>query len=504
MHHVKKEQRNQMQIICLEQVVAPDSFVRFIDLFVDAIDLKSFDIKNITTKEEGRPPYHPSTLLKLYLYGYRYGVRSSRKLEYQTLVNLEVRWLLNEQTPSNRTIAAFRKENSKAFRAIFRKFVYLLKQAELIDGETIAIDSFKVRGQNSLKNNYNDKKIVRHLEYIDNKISEYEQALDAADYTEDREELEKKIDTQNERKEKYETLQQTLKESGEEQISTTDPDAKAVILHRGVVNVGYNIQASVDAKNKFIAEFETGDVNDTRALAPVAISTKELLHVDTMNVLADKGYHTGDQLQKCVAENIVTYVSPKESASNDEDIFHIAQFVYNAEANTYSCPAGETLSTNGTWHGHSSKGKTPAFRFQRYNTTACKGCAIRDKCTKSKANGRNIDRSEFATVIEQNNQRVNENPNYYRQRQQLAEHPWGTLKRQRGFDHVLVKGKDNVLGEVSLVFIGYNLGRCARVLKSHDAFKALLKKHIALFLHQSKPVLSPLGPLCWQKQKRAA
>jgi hypothetical protein len=200
-------------------------------------------------------------LLKLYLYGYRYGVRSSRKLEHQTWVNLEVRWLLNEQTPSNRTIAAFRKENKGAFRDIFRKFVYLLKQAELIDGETIAIDSFKVRGQNSLKNNYNNKKIARHLEYIENNITEYEQALDAADTQEEKEEIEKKLAIQNNRKEKYQTISQQLEESGQEQISTTDSDARAVILHRGVVNVGYNIQAAVDAKNKLITDFETGDVN---------------------------------------------------------------------------------------------------------------------------------------------------------------------------------------------------------------------------------------------------
>lgn len=503
MHHVKGQQRNQLQLICLEQMVAQDSFVRLIDLFVDAIDFKSFGIKHVTTKEEGRPPYHPATLLKLYLYGYRYGVRSSRKQEYQTLVNLEVRWLLNEQTPSNRTIAAFRKENATAFRAIFRKFVYLLKQAELIDGETIAIDSFKVRGQNSLKNNYNEKKIARHLEYIDNKISEYEQALETADAAEEKE-LCDKIATQNKRKAKYKEIREQLEVGGQEQLSVTDPDAKAVILHRSIVNVGYNIQAAVDSKNKIIVGFDTGDVNDTRALAPLAISTKEDLGVETMDVLADKGYHTGDQLAQCAAANIVAYVSPKEAASNDDGIYPLARFIYHAENNTYTCPAGETLRTNGTWHAHSSKGRPTAFRFQRYNTSACKGCTERAKCTKGKVNGRNIDRSEYATVIEQNNQRVNENPSYYRQRQQIAEHPWGTLKRQRGFDHVLVKGKEHVLGEVSLVFIGYNLGRCARILKNHDAFKALLGNHIALFSRQNKAVLGPFGPLCWQNLKLTA
>lgn len=504
MHHVIGQQRNQLQMICLDQVVAQDSFVRLIDLFVDTIDFKSFGIKHVTTKEEGRPPYHPATLLKLYLYGYRYGVRSSRKLEYQARVNLEVRWLLNEQTPSNRTIAAFRKENAASFRAIFRKFVYLLKQAELIDGETIAIDSFKVRGQNSLKNNYNEKKIARHLEYINNKISEYEQALDAADTKDDKALIENKIAIQNQSKEKYDALQQTLIESEQEQISITDPDARAVILHRGIVNVGYNVQAAVDSKNKLIADFETGDVNDTRALAPVAISTKKLLCVENMNVLADKGYHTGYQLSQCAATNIITYVSPKESASNDDDIYPITRFVYDPQANTYTCPAGETLTTNGRWHSHSSRSKTAAFRFQRYNTPACKGCDLRGKCTKGKANGRNIDRSEFATVIEQNNQRVLENPDYYRQRQQLAEHPWGTLKRQWGFDHVLMRGKEQVLGEVSLAFIGYNLSRCARILKSVKTFKVLLDRHIALFFYHKRLILSPFEPHNCQNQKYAA
>jgi transposase len=455
-------------------MVAQDNFIRIIDLFVDAIDLKSFGIKNVTINDEGRPPYNPGILLKLYLYGYKYGVRSSRKLEYQARVNLEVKWLLNEQTPSNRTIASFRQHNSKAFHQIFRKLVYLLKQTEIIGGETIAIDSFKVRGQNSLKNNFNEKKIARHLEYIDGKVAEYEQALDAADSADARIELEERIATQAQRKEAYQSLREQLVESGQEQISTTDPEAKAVILHRGVVNVGYNIQASVDAKNKLITGFDTGDVNDTNALAPMATAIKQDLGVDGFNVLADKGYHTGEQLKRCAEENIVTFVSPKESASNDQDIFALRSFTYDAQRNSYTCPAGQILTTKRTWHGHSGKKEKAAFRFQRYSTTACKQCLIRAKCTKSKANGRNIDRSEYADVIAENSRRVKENPDYYRQRQQLAEHPWGTLKRQWGFDHVLTRGKTKVLGEVSLAFIGYNLTRCAHICGSVDKFKQLI------------------------------
>ncbi len=499
MHHVKSESRDQMQFFCLEQCVAPDSFVRVIDYFVNVIDLESFGFKHVTLKEEGRPPFHPAVLLKLYLYGYRYNVRSSRKLEREAQYNIEARWLLEGLTPSNKTIANFRKDYPKEFRAIFRKFVFLLKELDLIEGKTIAIDSFKVRAQNSLKNNFNQAKINRHLEYIDSRISEFEKALEAADTEEEKAELASKIETQQSRKDKYEALEEQLSKTGKDQISTTDKDAQSVVLHRNITQVGYNVQASVDAKNKLITHFDTGSVNDTNALASVAVETKEILQVEQMDVLADKGYHTGEQIQQCEQNNITTYISPKEPASNNPDIFPISSFIYNPESNSYTCPAGETLVTNGTWLTHSSKGYKSAYKFRRFNNPAkCRTCKLQPQCTKSKTNGRNIDRSEFAELVEQNNRRVNENPAYYKQRQQLAEHPWGTLKRQRGFDHVLTRGKTKVLGEVSLVFIGYNLARCANIMDGFDKFKLLLNKYIKAnkgFLSQKQFILNLFKPI---------
>ena len=480
MQHIQGEERNQLQMLCLEQLVETNSFVRVIDFFVDSIDLASFGFKHVTLKEEGRPPYPPGDLLKLYFYGYRYGVRSSRKLEREARLNLEVRWLLCERMPSARTICMFRKEHAEVFRAIFRKFVFLLKELGLIEGKTIAIDSFKVRAQNSLKNNYNQKKIDRQLEYIDGRIAEFTDALDAADSQEERSVLAEKIQTQKSRKEKYESIETGLKVTGKDQISTTDADAQSVVLQRGITVVGYNIQASVDAQNKLITHFDTGGVNDTNALAQVAIATKEVIGVEKMDVLADKGYHTGEQIRQCEENNITTYISPKEPASNDPDIFPVTSFVYNAQTDSYSCPAGQTLTTNGTWLTHSSKGYKSAYKFQRYNTKKCKSCELQPQCTKSKTNGRNIDRSEFAADVEQNNRRVKDNPAYYKQRQQLAEHPWGTLKRQRGFDFVLTKGRRNVLGEVSLVFIGYNLSRLFTITEGINGLRKLIQKIIAL------------------------
>jgi transposase len=466
-----------MFMISLESTIAPEAFVRVIDAFVDAIDLKSFGFKHIESNDEGRPAYHPSVLLKLYIYGYKYGLRSSRQLEREARLNMEAMWLLSGVHPKYHTIADFRKENKKAFREIFRKFVVLLKEWELIEGETIAIDSFKIRAVNSLKNNYNERKIERHIAYIDEKISAYEAMLDECDKEEDKQELEEKIAYQNKKKDNYHSLETQLRSSGEDQISVTDPDANAVILLRNIVNVGYNVQASADAKNKLLVEYDTGHVNDTHALSEVAISSKELLKVEKLNAIADKGYHTGEEIQACGEHHITTYVSPRASSKNNESIYPVEQFTYNKENDNYTCPAGSILKTNGKIYRHStSRRKGSSYNFRRYTTGECKHCSQRQQCTGGKNNGRAIDRSEYAEALQANTQRVEQNPDYYRQRQQIIEHIFGTLKRQRGFTHVLVKGKAHVLGEVGLMFIGYNLSRCVTILGAKNLIKALRDK----------------------------
>jgi len=172
MDHVEGQERDQMFVSSLNQLVESEAFVRIIDAFVDSLDLDSFGFNYVRLKSQGRPPYHPADLMKLYLYGYQHGIRSCRKLEHATKVNVEVMWLLRGRRPHYKTIANFRKDNSKAFRAVFRFFVSVLKDWDLVDGRDIAVDSFKIRAQNSLKNNYNEKKVNRHLDYIDQKINE--------------------------------------------------------------------------------------------------------------------------------------------------------------------------------------------------------------------------------------------------------------------------------------------------------------------------------------------
>ena len=329
MQHKQGESREQMMMFSLESSISPDSFVRVVDAFVDTINLKSFGFAHVECKEEGRPPYHPSVLLKLYLYGYHNGIRTTRKLEREAQTNLEAIWLLSGLRPKYKTIADFRKNHAKAFREVFRRFVCLLKEWDLIEGQTVAIDSFKIRGSNSLKNNFNERKLKQHLDYIETQIKDYEAQLDANDKEEEKKELEKKITERKEKQNKYQQIQKEMKASGEEQISLTDPDSRSVILHKNIINVGYNIQASSDAKHKLLVEFDTGDVNDTHALASMAIKTKEILGVNSLEVLADKGYHTGEELARCKMQCITTFVSPKAPANKDVGLYPISRFIYN-------------------------------------------------------------------------------------------------------------------------------------------------------------------------------
>ncbi|WP_086478612.1 IS1182 family transposase, partial [Arenibacter amylolyticus] len=434
--------RDQLVMMDFESCLSSDSWARIVDMFVDILPMQELGFKDVLNTE-GRPPYRSSDLLKLYLYGYKNKLRSSRRLEHACKVNLEVIWLLKGLRPSARRIAYFRKDNATAFKQAFRYFVVLLRDWELIDGETIAIDSFKIRAQNALKNNFNQKKIDRHIDYIDNKVQEYQQQLDAEDLEVDTQELQGKIAYQESKKDRYRTIERQLGESGETQISLTDPDARSVVMHRNIINVGYNVQAGCDAKHKLFVNNDTGTVNDTHALSPMALDVKELLNVDSMRTLTDKGYTTAKHLDICTKNGITPYSSPKEHSSQHNGLYSMVDFKYDKEKDNYTCPDGQILKTNGTVYDKAG------HKVKHYkNRKACKVCPVRHLCTTNK-NGRFIERSIYQEALEENQKRVEENPEYYRLRQQITEHQFGTLKRQWGFTYTLMKGKQHVLSEVN-------------------------------------------------------
>jgi transposase len=479
MNHVLGIDRDQVFMISLGEMVPQDSEARVIDLFVEILPLDELGFTYTNPSKEGRPAYSPSDLLKLYLYGYRHGIRSSRKLERACEVNVEVMWLTSGLRPDDRTIARFRKENSTAIRNAFGHFVRVLKDWELVEGSTVAIDSFKIRAQNSLKNNLNRKTIDRQFNYHQEKFEDYFNALDTEDHTE-KKRAEEKCEHHMARQQFFLEAEQTLEQSGEEQISLTDPDARAVVFQRTSVKVGYNIQAVSDAKNKMLIHADVLGVNDTHALFPLAQHTKEFLEVDHLTTLSDKGYTTGEQLALCAKENITTYSSPKDSSSDKNGLFNIDEFEYDLENDRYTCPAGDILNTNG------SEYKKGSYTVKHYKTKACKTCGLKDQCTKNK-NGRLIERSTHQEVVDNNRKRVEANPEYYRQRQQIIEHQFGTLKRQWGFTHTLVRGKPNVLTEVRLMMIIYNLKRALSIFGEIELKKRL--KGLLALIFRPFPIL---------------
>jgi len=282
--------------------------------------------------------------------------------------------------------------------------------------------------------------------------------LDREDGDLDKETVEDKIAYQESKKEKYRNIEKQLQQSGKRQISITDPDARSVVIHRNIVNVGYNVQAGCDAKHKLFVNNDTGTVNDTHALSPMALDAKALLGVEEMKTLTDKGYTTAKHLEICTDNGITPYSSPKEHSSQHNGLYPMIDFKYDATKDTYTCPADQILTTNGSVYDKAG------HKVKHYkNRQACKTCDLRDLCTKNK-NGRFIERSIYQEALDENQKRVNENPEYYRLRQQITEHQFGTLKRQWGFTFALIKGKENVLSEVNLIMICYNLRRLMSIL----------------------------------------
>ena len=470
--------RHQIGFSSLDSFISSDNEVRLLDAFVSKLDLGRLGFISKTSvepgkdkrKAEGRPSYHPGLFLRLYLYGYFNGIRSSRRLERECSRNIELQWLLEGLVPNYHSIADFRKDNPLALRNTFKLFVCFLKDMGLVAGSTIAIDGTKVRAHNSKKNNYTPKKLDRHLEYIETKIAAYVQQLDSNDATENPEpikEVQEKIARLRANKIKYECLQEQLVQSDEPQASTTDSDARSLLVQGQVVEVVYNVQAAVDAQHKLVVATHTINRNDRNALSEIAIEAKENLQSTGFTALADKGYHNGREINECDAQNIETIVAPPTLVNSNTHgttpNYMIDKFTYNASTDTYTCPQGETLKTKGTWHSKSRDGKE-SYKFKKYRTPACASCPVRHLCTGRKDGGRELDRSEFADTTEANTKRYEANAKLYRSRQEINEHIFGTIKRKWGYNHTNLKGLAKVNGEFSFIMLVYNLKRCQNIM----------------------------------------
>lgn len=467
MKFIQGQNRDQITLfpVSLNDAVDPENEVRLIDVFVDSLKLDEFGFKTEFI-ENGRPAYHPADLLKLFIYGYLNQLRSSRKLEKECKRNIEVIWLLKSLRPDHNTISNFRRDNPKAIKKVFRETVKIAKYFNLIGGTLIAGDSTKLRAQNSKKNNFNQKKIDRHLEYIDNKLAEYEKAL--AENDGDKDEIKKEIAKQNLRKDGYKKLEQQLKESGQRQISTSDPDSRHQITRNNITEVSYSAQTTVDDKNKIPIDYKITNANDKKAMGNMLCRAKTILRDNNFTALYDKGYHTGRELAIVDQLNINTLVAipPFSGASHAPDLnYDVEHFDYNSETDTYTCPQGNILKTTGYWHVAKNPNGEIAYRFRNYTTPKCKTCEVRPLCTKSAANGKQVRRSEFATNIENNKQRIANSEKLYKRRQAIVEHPFGTIKRQWGFNYIITKKYiERAEADFGFIMTAYNLRRIINII----------------------------------------
>lgn len=461
---------------CIDEIIPPDAEVRIIDAFVDALPLRELGFLDHKPLEDGRPMYYPQDLFKLYLYGYLNRIRTSRLVERECERNIELIWLLKGIRPCFRTIAGFRSANPEAFRKTFTHFVAGLNKGGFLGCKTVAIDGSKFRAVNSKKNNFNQKKIDHQRAYHEEKISNYIQELEAGDLQEGTQELvEQKLAHHRKQRLKYKKMEKDLRASGEDQISTTDRDARSMVLHGAVVEVAFNVQTVVDDKHNLVVEYLPTNRNDKKALLPMALRAKKIFGKKSIIVLADKGYHNGEQLYACAAENVITFVAvpdpPRNSPIPTSD-YYGEKFRYNKNHDTYTCPEGHVLKSNGSWYGR--KYEESITRIKHYKTSKCKNCPALAYCT-SNPKGRIMERSEYAGSAERNKKRVKAHPEIYAARQQIIEHIFGTIKRQWGYDHILLKGLRKNDGEFGLIYLVYNFRRIINIL-GVDAVKKWVMK----------------------------
>lgn len=481
MQYIQGKNRTQSILFpeSLDQIIDQENEVRIIDLFVESINISDFKFV-MKTSIEGRPAYNPKDLLKLFVYGYLNQIRSSRALEKECKRNIELMWLMKELAPDHNTISNFRRDNEKAIRKVFRYTVSIAKQFDLIGGKLVAGDSTKLRAQNSKKNNFNERKIERHLEYIDNKLDEYNKALELAD-DENKKLIELEILKQNRRKRQYQNYTEILQKTGEVQISTSDPDSRQLITRNNITEVAYNVQTVVDAKHNLPIDYKVTNENDSKAMGAMLRRTKTILNTTDFTALYDKGYHTGTELKTAIDLGIHIMVAIPEVGSNAPDpAYNVANFKYDLQNDCYTCPQGKTLKTNGHWYNKERGKNRSSVKTKHYKTKDCLSCPVMDLCTKNK-NGRQIERTEHAPYIEQNKLNIEANPKLYKKRQAIVEHPYGIIKRQWGFYYIMTKkGIKRASADVGLIFTAFNLRRLMNIIDK-NALKQFLKELGFLF-----------------------
>jgi transposase len=450
---------------CLADWIDENNPVQVIEVFVDELDLAALGFDGVAPEVTGRPSYHPSVLLKLYIYGYLNRVQSSRRLEREAGRNVEVMWLTGRLVPDHKTIADFRKDNGEAIRKVCAWFIMLCRRLELFVGASVVIDGSKFKAVNNRDKNFTRAKMERRLAQIEESVGRYLDQLDSADRQEPsgaREtkttRLKEKIAKLKEEVQRLHGLKARMLAAPDQQISQTDPDSRSMATSgRGSGVVGYNVQVAVDTEHHLIITHEVTNVGSDRAqLARMAKQTKVTLEAKNLDVIADRGYFSGEEILECDKAGItVTLPKPMTSNAKAEGRFGKQDFRFVTEADVYVCPAGETLAYHYTTEEN-------GMVLRRYWTNACQSCAIKHRCTTAKE--RRITRWEHENILEAVQRRLDEHPEKMRQRRETVEHPFGTIKARMGATHFLMKTLPRVASEMALHVLAYNLTRTINIM----------------------------------------
>lgn len=459
---------------CVDDWIAEDNPVRAVDAFVAVLDLGELGFAGVEPAATGRPAYHPSVLLKLYIYGYLNRVQSSRRLEREADRNVELMWLIGRLVPDHKTIADFRRDNGEAIRQVCGRFVLLCRQMGLLAGGSVAIDGSKFKAVNNRDRNFTKAKLERRRQQIEESVARYLAQLDTADRQEPTDVLVAKTDRLKEKitrleqeMERLDGLEAQMLASPDRQISLTDPDARSMSSSgRGTGVVGYNVQTAVDTEHHLIVAHEVTNIGTDRAqLSGMAKKAKAVLEVERLDVVADRGYFASEEILASEQAGItVTLPKPMTSRAKAEGRFGKADFVYLPEQDVYRCPAGDMLTYRYT-------NVEAGLTVSRYWTSACPKCPIKAQCTPGKE--RRVTRWEHESVLEAMQNRLDANPEAMRIRRQTVEHPFGTLKARMGSTHFLTKTKPRVATEMALHVLAYNLTRVINIMGSKAILKAI-------------------------------
>jgi transposase len=473
---VEGEDRRQATLLpdSLEDYVTKDNPVHVIDVFIDELDLGAVGFAGVVPEATGRPAYHPATLLKIYLYGYLNRIQSSRRLERETQRNIELMWLTGRLMPDFKTIADFRRDNGPAIRAACAQFVVLCRQFDLFTQAVVAIDGSKFKAVNNRDKNFTVAKVAKRIEQVEASIARYLAALDRAD-RQDGDVAEAKTARLKEKIEGLRRQMQSLKEMGwqveaapDKQVSLTDPDARSMATSgKGTGIVGYNVQMAVDAEHHLIVAHEVTNVGSDRAqLASMGGKARDATGCEEITVVADRGYYNGDEVLACEGSGVLPCVPKTLTSGNAKrGLFTGQDFIYDAENDRYTCPAGQYLT----------KGKVRSDRrdnIDHYrNLTACSTGTLKPRCTPDKV--KRVKRWEHEGVLDKMQARLDRMPDAMTIRRQTVEHPFGTLKAWMGTTHFLTRTLEKVKTEMSLQVLAYNLKRMINIFGVRPLMRAI-------------------------------